>query len=754
VYLAEEPPMISRREALALPAALALPNVSFAADGDDPTRVFGPNMKPTDVRLGPPKTLNDYFPFVVPKTKEAWEERKKQLRAQLLVANGLWPLPERAPLNATVHGAIERDGYTIEKVFFASTPGHYVCGNLYRPKAGDQKKDAKRPGVLFAHGHWANGRFHDAGEAAAKKSVAEMGEPDLDRGRFFMQALPATLAKLGFVVFQYDMVGYADSTAIPHREGFKDAEAELRLQSQMGLQTWNSLRALDFLAGLPDVDPKRLGMTGASGGGTQTFITAALDDRLSAAFPAVMVSTGMQGGCVCENCSLLRVGTGNVEIAGMFAPKPQAFSCANDWTKDFVRKGLPELEALYKLYGAEHRVDAKEWLNYGHQYNVHAREFMYYWMRSYLMADERKVKEPPFKPVPVKELSVFDDKHPRPKDELNAKALRAEMTKASDEQIAKLLPKDAASLKAYREVVGTALRAMVNSEPVQGILCASWAQKQPSNRGVLSRVGKRDAVHTLNTKDVTANLDAGVTSMPNDCDYSQGDVLPFYLIESNKRTNQWLLWLHPAGKSSLYQKGKVVAHAQSILEKGISIFAIDVLGTGENAFAKGWPVDKGFAGYTYGYNRTLLAQRVHDTLTAIAHIRRTYHKDAIVVGGTAKKGNPVHLVGWESFGPIAILAKALAGDAVAKTAADLNQFDFAKITDPADPMMLPGAVKYGGMGAFLALCAPGEVLVHNHKGTETGRAARAAYEAAGAANKLTRSPDKLDPAKVVEWLVK
>ena len=100
------------------------------------------------------------------------------------------------------------------------------------------------------------------------------------------------------------MVGYADSTAIAHRAGFTDAEAELRLQSFMGLQTWNSIRALDFLLSLPDVDPERIGITGASGGGTQTFMLAAIDDRLAAAFPAVMVRTAMQGGCICENCSL------------------------------------------------------------------------------------------------------------------------------------------------------------------------------------------------------------------------------------------------------------------------------------------------------------------------------------------------------------------------------------------------------------------------------------------------------------------
>src|SRR6185295_5335163 len=169
----------------------------------------------------------------------------------------------------------------------------------------------------------------------------------------------AQLARMGCVVFHYDMVGYADSQQIVHRQGFTDPDAELRLQNFMGLQTYNSIRALDFLTSLPDVDPNRIGVTGASGGGTQTFILCAVDDRPAVAFPAVMVSTGMQGGCVCENASYLRQGIGNVDIAGAFAPKPLAMSGADDWTKEIETKGLPELKALYKLYGAEDKVMAK-----------------------------------------------------------------------------------------------------------------------------------------------------------------------------------------------------------------------------------------------------------------------------------------------------------------------------------------------------------------------------------------------------------
>src|SRR5205814_8209241 len=92
----------------------------------------------------------------------------------------------------------------------------------------------------------------------------------------------------------------------------------------------------------------------------------------------------------------------------------------------------------------------------------------------------------------------------------------------------------------------------------------------------------------------------------------------------------------------------------------------------------------------------------------------------------------IHLVGWESAGPWVVLARALAGDAVARTAADLNAFRFENVKANDDPMMLPGALKYGGLPALAALCAPGELLLHNHRDTATGRLVPEAFRAAGA----------------------
>ncbi len=439
--------------------SLLLAPVARAADDPD-ILVLGGKV-PEDGRLGKPRDLNGYFPMTVPQSKEEWEARRQHIREQVLVATGLWPLPPKTSLNPVIHGKIDRDDYTIEKVFFASYPGHYVSGNLYRPKG----KTGKVPGVLCPHGHWANGRFYDAGEKAAQQEIDHKAEKTIEGGRYPLQARCAQLARMGCVVFHYDMVGNADSQQIAHRASFTDVAAELRLQSFMGLQTWNSIRALDFLLSLPEVDARRIGVTGASGGGTQTFMLCAVDDRPAVAFPAVMVSTAMQGGCICENCSYLRQGIGNIDIAGVFAPKPLGMSGAKDWTEEIETKGLPELKALYRLYGAEDRVFAKAHLEFGHNYNQVSREMMYNWFNKHLgLGLSEPVVEKPFVPVPPKELSVYDQEHPRPKDAVGAERLRQYMAEASDKQIEALRPKDADSLKEFRRVIGTALRVMIHDE--------------------------------------------------------------------------------------------------------------------------------------------------------------------------------------------------------------------------------------------------------------------------------------------------
>ena len=114
---------------------------------------------PRDRRLEKPIDFNGYFPWTPPKTKGDWDRRKEVVREQILVSQGLWPMPPKTELNAKVSGPITRDGYSVEKVSFTSLPGHYVTGNLYRPTG----KTGKLPAILSPHGHWPNGRFHEAG---------------------------------------------------------------------------------------------------------------------------------------------------------------------------------------------------------------------------------------------------------------------------------------------------------------------------------------------------------------------------------------------------------------------------------------------------------------------------------------------------------------------------------------------------------------------------------------------------------------
>jgi dienelactone hydrolase len=684
-----------------------------------PSRVLDAGKIPDDSRLTkPPKTLNDYFPMTVPASKDAWEARRQELRARVLVATGLWPLPEKTPLEPVIHDKIDRDDYTIEKVFFASISGHYVSGNLYRPKG----KSGKVPGVLCPHGHWANGRFYDAGEQAARKQIDLGAEKTIEGARYPLQARCAMLARMGCVVFHYDMVGVADShipDVIEHRKGFTDASAELRQQSFMGLQTWNSIRALDFLLGLPEVDPKRIGVTGASGGGTQTFMLCAVDDRPTAAFPAVMVSTAMQGGCVCENCSYLRQDAGNIDLAALFAPKPLGMTGAHDWTIDIERKGLPELQALYKLYGAEDNVMAKCLPQFEHNYNQVSREVMYNWFNKHLQLGWREpVVEKPYVPVPPAELSVYDEQHPRPKDSAGMDELRRTMSAVSDKQIAALRPKDEASLKEFRRVIGTALRVMVHdtlpkADQVEGKEVGEIEEQDgvAGRKYLLGRKGRDEQIPAVGLG--TEDFDGTV-----------------------------VIWVHPAGKSSLWHDGKLVPAARGILDKKAAILAPDVLLTGESAGAKVAPVNKDYAGFTFGYNRPLLANRVHDILTAVAFAR------------SHEKTKTVHLVGFEGAGPWVVLARALCGDAVARTAADVDRFRFDKVESTSDEMMLPGAVKYGGLPALAALCAPGELYLHNHKGTGMGEWVKAAYEAAATPGRLQRSGDKVAPEKVAAWLVR
>jgi dienelactone hydrolase len=692
---------------------------------NDPTRVLPPGKVLTDSRTEKLRTLDDYAPFHPPASLDAWKKRREELREQVLVANGLWPMPKRVPLNAVVHGKMDMGRYTVEKVSFVSLPGHYVTGTLFRPK----NASGKSPGILSPHGHWNDGRFYDAflmnrrGSEEIFGQLKNGAEFSVEGARYPLQARCAQLASLGCVVFHYDMLGHADSKAIPHREGFLDAEAQLRLQSTMGLQTFNSIRALDFITSLPDVDASRIGVTGASGGGTQTFILCAVDDRPAAAFPAVMVSTGMQGGCVCENCSLLRVGTGNVELAALFAPKPLAMSGANDWTKELATKGLPELKKLYALYGAEDKVAGTVYAQFPHNYNGASGLLMYEWFNKHFkLGHPTPIHEVPFIGLSSRELTVYDAEHPRPKDELDVKALRTSMATASDKQWATYVPKDELTLKLLKANGRAALKAITGWNGPVTTMSAYYS-------------GGEEFTNELQSKDGVKLIGAVIKN-------STRRTPAVTLVKPAKAVNSKvvIVWVDARGKSSLFEEGKLIAAADKALDAGATIVAIDLIGTGEWQSGTKLAVDKRFAGFTYGYNWALLSQRVQDILSAVTN--------------SSRPGVKVYLAGFGAAGPSVLLAHSLCGESVSRCAADANHFNFSNITKTDDPMMLPGALKYGGLDCLASLNAPTPLLIHNAEGAGLGKWLNAAYSAAGHPENLTLKTEKMEPMQMIGWLLK
>ena len=187
---------------------------------------------PPDIPTAELRTLDSYFPFAPPKTLSEWKARKHRLRLNTQIAIGLWPLPQKSPLNAVIHGKIELEDYTIEKVYFESFPGFYVTGNLYRPK----NHVGKTAGVLCPHGHYTNGRFRKTPDDQIKHMLDSGEERYESNARSPLQARSAHLARMGCTVFHYDMIGYADSQQIPASiaHGFRTQRPHLNAKDNYG----------------------------------------------------------------------------------------------------------------------------------------------------------------------------------------------------------------------------------------------------------------------------------------------------------------------------------------------------------------------------------------------------------------------------------------------------------------------------------------------------------------------------------------
>ncbi len=650
--------------------------------------------RPDDHRLGPLKDLNGYFPFQPPSTKEAWSARAEVVRRRVLVANGLWPLPEKTPLNPVLHGRLERDEYTVEKVYFESRPGFFVTGNLYRPK----KITGKAPGILFAHGHWADARLTESTAAELRQEIATGQERFEQGGRSRFQSMCVQLARMGCVVFQYDMLGNSDAQQIPMSVahtfakqrpnlntlsdwGLFSPQAESHLQSIMGLQTWNSVRSLDFLLSLPEVDPARIACTGASGGGTQTFNLGAIDPRVQLLFPAVMVSTAMQGGCTCENASLLRIGTGNVELAALFAPKPLGMTTANDWTKEMSTKGFPQLQQLYSLLGAPENVMLQRGEHFPHNYNAVSRTAFYNWLNHHFkLGQQEPVIERDYPVASRADLTVWDAEHPQPAGgEAFERRLLREIHAADQRQLQ---------------------AAAQNSDQVRTILTPAWqtildAETTTPSEVTWEQKTKTDHVTWIEMGGLIRNS-------------TYHEALPAVFLYPKNWLGKTVVWLTGNGKAGLYQDdGTPKPAVQKLLDQGAVVLGLDLIYQGEFASTGSAPSQaplvegpREVPAYTFGYNNSVFVWRVQDVVTAVNYVRQHDRKSSLVA-----------LVGTEGAGPIAAAARFVLGPQLDRCALDTGGFRFGQLLNYRDFNFLPGGAKYGDLPALLSLGGPGEVRV-------------------------------------------
>ncbi|WP_394993114.1 alpha/beta hydrolase family protein [Emticicia sp.] len=324
--------------------------------------------------------------------KKSWEKHVKEIRQGILDGAELSNFTFKKPTNIVIHSKKDLNGYSVENVSFQSIEGIYVTGNLYRPiEISGLPPKGKSAGILCPHGHGTDPRF------AA-----------------YTQQRCATLARMGAVVFAYDMIGVGDSKQSDHK-----------IDKALKLQIINGKAALDFLLDLPNIDKNRIGMTGESGGGTQTFVLSAIDDRIKVSVPVVMISGYFFGGCTCESGMAIHKRpthqTTNVEIAATFAPKPMILiSDGGDWTVNTPTMEYPYIKNVYSFYGAENMVENVHLANEKHDYGISKRLAAYPFLAKHLKLDlqkvivDGKIDESANKILSHAELQVFDEKHPRP----------------------------------------------------------------------------------------------------------------------------------------------------------------------------------------------------------------------------------------------------------------------------------------------------------------------------------------------------
>ncbi len=650
-----------------------------------------PSQTVNDARGGTSRGVDT--PYTFPNyTKAEWTEKAEALRQQIRVANGLVPMHEPTPLNAKIFGKIEREDYTVEKVYFEPFPGFFTTGNLYRPKG----KTGPFPGIVSPHGHWGRGRLED-----------------IERGSIPARCI--NFAKQGYVVFAYDMIGYNDSDKqIEHR--FGGAREGLWGLSAMGLQLQNGIRAIDFLQNLSDVDKERIGCTGASGGGTQTFILTAVDERIKVSAPVNMISATMQGGCRCENAPNLRLDASNLEIAALMAPRPLLLvSATGDWTANTPTVEYPAIRSVYAHFDAKDKVHQIQ-VDAEHNYNKESREAVYAWFAKWLLKveDTSAFKEVPYQVESDEALLVFSDRD-IPKHALKQEEILPAWVKSSQEAIDKRKPTNENEHEKFKEEMGSALQHALGLHI--------------PNSSELTLIEPEGAFPTTYQTHFSArHLVIGRKGI--------GDAIPAVLFRTEPLVGHdpVVVIVHPEGKEKLIdaETGEPLPIITDLVSSipDHKVFIIDVFGTGEH----GEYERSEETNYFTTYNRTTAALRVQDILTTLLYF------------STRGDVSEVSLIGMGEAGLWGLLAAGFAN--IKNVVVDAAQFDNNSDNAFLETLPIPSLRKVGDFRTAGTLVAPRNLIIHNTGDNFDTRWIREVYRNIGMEQHLFVNKEKLSDSVI------
>ena len=662
---------------------MAEPHLELGRVFADPSRTVEDARGVASRSLGTPYAFPDY-------THAQWTRKAAALRLQIRVATGLLPAHEPAPLNAGIFARIEREGYSVEKVHFEPFPGFFTTGNLYRPRG----KPGPFPGIVSPHGHWKRGRLEDS----------EVGS---------IPARCISFARQGYVVFTYDMIGYNDSARqIEHRYG--GAREGLWGLSAMALQLRNGIGAVDFLQSLPEVDPERIGCTGASGGGTQTFVLSAVDPRIKVSAPVNMISATMQGGCLCENAPNLRLEASNLEIGALMAPRPLLLvSATGDWTANTPTVEFPAIRSIYAHFDALDRlrhvqVDAE------HNYNRESREAVYAWFAKWLLGAEDPcgIEEEPYQAEPDESLLVFSGRD-LPAHALKQEDILSAWAGRSRKSLASRQPDSEAGRRRFKEEMGAALqhalglhlpkREEVTLAEPDGAFPTTHRRDYSARHFVISRKGVGDAVPAI-----------------------------LFSPDPPAGSGEVVVIVHPQGKEKLIdaETGKPLPIVADLLSCRRQVLTIDVFATGEHeTYSRPEDADK----FTT-YNRTTEALRVQDILTALLYC------------GGGSGASEVSLIGKGEAGLWGLLAAGFAD--LENVVVDAARYDNDSDEAYLETLPIPCLRNAGDFRTAGTLVAPRNLIIHNTGDAFDTGWIEQAYRSMGAARHLLVRSEAMPDAEI------